>query len=492
MNNPRDTSQDALFSMIKTVVRHSVVYGFFDMLARISSLVLLPLYTHVLSAADFGTLEIFVVSQGLLLIVLVLGFNSALVRFYTTAPEGEDRRRYFRTAFTGVVLVAGVLGVILIAAAPIFSNLFFGDASRTMHWRVLFATVILDAAGAMFLALFRSQERPVRYSLINLGRFMVILVLNVILVGVLEMGVKGALLGNFIGACVGTLFGLVLAGREFGIGISGARLGRLAKFGLPLVVHGVALTLMMASAAYFLKGYGTLTDVGIYRVGQKVAMAMSVITTAFTVAWLPVQFRIFRAEGAQAIYSRVITYYLFVTCGVLVVVSSYSYEIVRLISAPEFEQAGSIVLLILASYLVQGLHYLATTGITLTDRTQWVSLVAGVSVLGNLGINFLLIPSYGMMGAAWASLLSFIFLAVFMKVVADRFYVIPIEGRRVMILLIAVGLVLGINGILIGHGSASAALAKIVPLVMFPMVLAGAGFFTSEERIRVLGLIQRR
>ena len=59
-------------------------------------------------------------------------------------------------------------------------------------------------------------------------------------------------------------------------------------------------------------------------------------------------------------------------------------------------------------------------------------------------------------------------------------------------LLIAVGLVLAINVLLIGHDSVTDALIKIVPLVMFPVVLGGAGFFNSEERVRFLGLIRRR
>lgn len=492
MTTLRDSSQDTHFSMIKTVVRHSAIYGFFDMLGKATALILVPLYARALSPADYGTLEIFTVTgTALLLPVLLLGFQSALVRYYATAETPEEGRQYFRTALTSVLVVATGAWVALFLTAPALSRLFFGQANLTWHWRTVFSAVLVDAAGFMILALFRSQERPVRYSWVTLTRFGVLMGTNVILVGVLGMGVKGALIGNLVGALAGLLLGFLLALREVGIGFSTERFRRLAGFGLPLVVNAVAVTFVMGRAdRYFLKAMGTLSDVGVYALGYKVAMILSVLVNAFMVAWFPLIFRIAREPDAKAIFSRVISYYLLVTGFVVVAISSYAHEIVDLVAKTAYDRAAGVVLLILGAYLCQGLYTIMTAGVSLTDRTRWMSLVAAASALVNLGANWVLVPLYGIHGAAWAALVSYAFLAVSMRVVSQRYYPIPVE-RRVLLLAAVTAAALVANLVLLGHGSLGRALVKLLPLALFPVVLRVTGFFSREERIRARAWLAR-
>lgn len=485
MTNLRDSSQDTHFSMIKTVVRHSAIYGFFDMLGKATALVLLPLYARALTPADYGTLEIFTVTgTALLTPLLLLGFQSALVRYYATARSPEEGRDYFRTALTTVLGTSFAAWLVLFLAAPALSRLFFGQASMTWHWRTVFSAVLVDAAGYMILALFRSQERPVRYSSVTLTRFGILMGTNVILVGVLGMGVKGALIGNLAGAVAGLGLGVLLALREVGIGFSLPRFRQLAGFGLPLVVNAVAVTFVMGRAdRYFLKALGTLSDVGVYALGYKIAMILSVLVNAFMVAWFPIIFRIAREPDAKAIFSRVLTYYLLATGFVAVAISSYASEIVDLVAKPEYERAASVVLLILGAYLFQGIYTIMTAGVSLTDRTRWMSLVAAVSAAVNLGANLVLVPAYGIHGAAWAALGSYAFLAAAMGAVSRRYYPIPVE-RRVALLAGVTAAVLVMNLSVLGHGTAVRALAKVLPLVLFPVLLRVTGFFSREERIR--------
>jgi O-antigen/teichoic acid export membrane protein len=240
-----------------------------------------------------------------------------------------------------------------------------------------------------------------------------------------------------------------------------------------------------------LKAFGTLTEVGVYSLGTKVGMIMSVLVNAFVVAWLPVMFRISREAEAKVIYSRVLTYYLLVTGALLLAVTSYRHEVVGLIARPEYADATGVVLLVLAAYMLQGVYYVATVGVVLTDRTQWVSLVAGIAAVLSLGLNLALIPPFGMYGAAWAMLLSFVFLAVFMRVIAERHYSIPLEGRRIVTLLVAGAVVLIVNTGLIGHETPAMAVFKLVPLALFPVLLWVGRFFSTDELVRGQAIIRR-
>ena len=198
MNASPDRSQDNLFYLIKTVARHSAVYGLFDFIGKATQLLLAPLYTHVMTSAEYGLLETFTAASPLLITVLLMGFNSALVRYYTKAESPPEATGYFRTALTSVAVFSGLLWLILMFASPLISRLIIGDASMAGLWRLLVSAVTLDAIGAVFLALFRSQSRPYRYSWVNLARFATVLGLNVLFVGFLKQGVRGVLTGNLI------------------------------------------------------------------------------------------------------------------------------------------------------------------------------------------------------------------------------------------------------------------------------------------------------
>jgi O-antigen/teichoic acid export membrane protein len=487
----RDRTQDVLYSLVKTMARHSAVYGIFDFLGRAGAFLLVPLYARVMAPAEFGTLEIFTVSWALLLTVLVLGFNSALVRYYVPERDPAVRTAFFRTAFTTVLLTAGAAAVILFAAAPAVSRLIFHDSTRTGLWRLLFLWVLVDAAGIMLLSLFRSQGRPYRYSLVNLTKLFSVLLLNILLVGVLRKGVAGALTGNLLGSVLGMLLGLAWSRREFGLSIRRDLLRRLAGFGLPLVVSGLGLYVMNSADRFFLNGFGDLTELGIYSLGYKVGLSMSVILNAFVVAWPPIMFRIADEENAPVIFARVLTYYTLVTCGILIAVASMSHEIVFVIAGSEYAPAAALVPLILIAYLVQGIYYILSVGVTVTDRTKWVPVVVGAAAVVNLAGNYLLIPHFKIWGAAWATLISFLCLPVGMWLVARRFYPILFEARRLMILLAGTAVVLAVNLALIGHVGPVDFVLKLAVMLAFPVLLVVLGFFSGEERVRARQFLQR-
>lgn len=488
----RDRTQDTLYSLIKTMARHSAVYGVFDFLGRAGAFLLVPLYTRVMAPDEYGTLEIFTVSWALLLTVLVLGFNSALVRYYVPERDPEARREYFRTAFTTVLLVGVAATAVMLPAAPAANRLVFGREAGVGLWRLLLLWVLVDALGTMMLSLFRSQGRPLRYSLVNLGKLLSILLLNLLLVGVFRLGVTGALTGNILGSSLGLALGLLGAGPDLGLSLGKDRLRKLAGFGLPLVISGLGFYVMNSSDRFFLNSFGNLSQLGIYSLGYKVGLSMSVLVSAFVVAWLPNLFRIAEEKNAPEIIARILTYYLLVTCSILLAVGSMSYEIVFVIAGPAYWPAAAVVPLILVSYLVQGVYFIFSVGVTVTNRTRLISLVVGVAALVNLAGNLLLIPRYGIWGAAWATLVSFLSLPAGMWLTARRYYPILFETKRLLLILAGTGLVLFVNLAVIGHRGALDFLLKLGMLIAFPLLLAAAGFFSREERLRIRQLLSRR
>ncbi len=472
-----------------------MVYGLFDFLGKAGAIILVPLYAKMLGPTEYGMLELFTVTGALFLITSVMGFNSALTRYYVTENNEDEKNKIFQTAFLTTLTVAGVIMVILSLTAPAISSVFFTIPVYANYWRILFITVFSDAATAILLALYRSQTKPGLYSSVNFSKLVLTLVLNVLFVGFLRQGVYGVLMGNLIGSICGLVLSLVFSAKLIRIRFSWRYLVLLAKFGLPLLVSGFAFFIINSADRYFLTEYTGLAVLGAYALGYKVGMLMSLAVNAFVVAWLPLMFKIAADSQAKKTFATVLTYYLFIACAILIAIGSFGHEIVNLMGTPEYSAASRIIIYVLISYLFQGAFYIMATGVFLKDQTKAISLVAGISAVINISANFLLIPTYGIMGAAVATVISYAFLPIGIYLPSQHYYRINFETHRIFKIILSTVLILIFNNVIIGRGNLSLDVTKFALVIFYPTFLLVLGFFTDEEFTRgkiVLKKVVRR
>ncbi len=480
---------DGVFYWVRTLTKHSLVYGIFDFLGKAGAFVLIPVYTRMLPPSAYGTIELFLVTGTIVLIVVVMGFNSALTRYYTTERDERSQHLFFSTAFTAVLgtSIVALLGMLL--AAPAVSDLVFDSPRYADHWRLVSITVMIDAMGAILLSLLRAQGLPTHYSMINLSKLLSTLVLNVVFVAIFRWGVAGVLAANCIGSFVGFVLGVSLRFREIRFQISVSHLRMLWKFGAPLVAGGFGLMFMNSADRYFVKAYTSLADLGTYALGYRIGMIMSLVINAFVVAWPPIMFRISKEAHSRATFSAIMTYYLLATCFILVAVGSFSKELVALLSAQEYGEASGIIVFILVSYLLQGMYYVLSTGVSITDNTKVIPFIVAAGAAVNLTGNIILIPEYGIWGAAVATVASYAVLPVGMLFTSQHYYRIPYDGRRIAMIVSVTTVLLLINLTFFGTVSIVNAVIKSLVIILFPTGLLLLGFFTVEERHRLKALL---
>ncbi|KPK69200.1 hypothetical protein AMJ82_06210 [candidate division TA06 bacterium SM23_40] len=217
----------------------------------------------------------------------------------------------------------------------------------------------------------------------------------------------------------------------------------MLRFGLPFVPSGLALWILTLADRYYLERLADFTEVGLYSLGYQVGMVIVLVLMAFQLAWPQYAFSVSRRPDAPVLYASVLRLYAFILVTVAFIIALFSRQIIGLISPPEFLPAAAVVPLVLASYICYGSYLVFSVGIMLAERTSFNMLVAGGAALLNLGLNLLVIPRYGMMGAAWTTLISYGALAVGMYVVSQRCYRIPYApGRALAILILAAALYL--------------------------------------------------
>jgi O-antigen/teichoic acid export membrane protein len=133
------------------------------------------------------------------------------------------------------------------------------------------------------------------------------------------------------------------------------------------------------------------------------------------------------------------------------------------------------------AYIFQGLNRYFLSGAYIAKRTLHLGLIGGITAALNFGLNYVLISRYGMMGAAWATALSFMAMAGFAYWVSQHARPIPYNFFRLIIpLSVATGLYLLSTLVPSGHIVVALAI-KIGIFLLFPLVLFVTGFFERRE-----------
>jgi O-antigen/teichoic acid export membrane protein len=127
--------------------------------------------------------------------------------------------------------------------------------------------------------------------------------------------------------------------------------------------------------------------------------------------------------------------------------AAFATDIIRILLTPEFEPARHVVPFSAFAAVLYGVYTLAGTGLNVQGKTRWIASIFAIAAAINVGLNIVLIPIFGFMGAAYATLAGYVFLAIATGAMSDRYYRIPWQLGSVLGAL-AIGLGLGIAALL--------------------------------------------
>jgi O-antigen/teichoic acid export membrane protein len=472
---------------IRRLARHSAIYGLGGILSRLMAVFLLPLYTSYLGTEGFGKIETVTALSTVLVIVLSAGISSAFFRFYFDSKDPARRTLVVRTAFwftMGMATVGLIVGCIL--ATPIAHLLRLGDDP----WLVRAGAVGLwsQMNYAQLTNLFRVEERSVQFVIASIANILITVGVTVLLVVGLHKGPTGAVVGNFVGTLA--VYLVLLGYRRYQLGWQFDRglLREMNRFGLPLVPSALALWAINFIDRFFVALYKGQAEVGVYSLAVRASSVIVFLMIAFRLAWPAFAYSIDDDSSARRTYSYVLTYLLFICCWISLALGTLAPWIVKVLAPtkPAFHRADEAVgLLAFASTAYAGYTVLAI-GIGRARQTQFNWIVSGAAAALNVALNFVLIPRYGMMGAAVSTAAAYVALFLGMTLNSQRVYPVPYQWRRVLTLS-AVAVALTAVGYELRSLPIAVALCLAYPLLLLPL-----GFYLPAERARLRRLVPLR
>lgn len=483
-----------MFAQLRNFLKHSLIYSISNIASKAIGIVLLPLYTSVIPLAEFGILAIVEVTIAIGVELLSFGQSQAILLFDNLQQYKETKRRIFFTS-TAFLIVTGLVGIIGIYFVRYPLEYFFHVSKFLIDNALLvFSIITVRMLNDFFLGKLRSEERSLLYTIIGVIKLVFTLVVTIYFVAFQNMGIAGILYAYIIGdgiACV-LLCLTVIQSMEFRFDLT--ILKTSLQLGFPLVFGSLAGMILNVSDRYIIRLYRTPEEVALYDLGYRVAGFLNIfIIMPFSIAWAPNALKMYEQPNAQRYFSKVMTYFTFLLVWVGLGLALFSKELIKFFALnPAYWPSYTIVPIITLAYVFLGMRLVSVLGIYLTKQTRYIGVTTIACALCNVVANFILVPRYGMMAAAYTTLGAFLLLHIISNIISDRYYKIPFEQWKLLILIgIGVVLFIGTTSISFGNKSITFAMKSII-VIIFPGILYPFRFYEEIELQTIKNIITKR
>jgi len=488
-----------MLSRLKYFFKHTVIYSLSNVMIKLAGFFLIPLYTNTLylSAADFGLFGIIDVSLTIATEVLTLGQGNSILMF-NNSEEFKDKKQ---TAFFTVVIYTSIISfaffVLVLTFTPFLTSMFSEPLKYAAYLRWCGSIVLVRIINNILLSKLRADEKSSRFTLVNVSKTLIMLCLTIYFLTTLKLGVLGILYASFIAEVIALILMLP------SVLLSFVRMERIKfdketmragiKFGLPIALSVIGAMLLSVSDRYILKIFTDFKTVAVYDLGYRISGVINMfVILPFSYTLLPNAFTVSGKSGDKRYFSKLLTYLTFILVWLGLAQSFFSEEFIMFFTSNSlYALSYSVIPIITFSYVFSGMRTVSMVGFYLMKKTGYIAYLILLAASVNIVLNIIFIPVFGMITAAYSTLISFALLHISSQVLANRHYPIPFENLKLLkLLLCGVVLFLLVNFISI-DSLILKIIVKIAALIIFPLLLFVLKFYEPGELRSLKGFYKK-
>ncbi len=408
------------------LLRQSGVYALGNVVLKASGLILAVFYLDpaYLPQADFGYLSQLDALARLVLLLGGLGLPLGLIKFSLAMTTSEEERASVpSTALVVAIASSALLLAVGWMGASTVASVVLDDSSRAPLIRFFAVYIAFKTVGDVGYAELRARERPGLFVLALAVEWFVLIGAVVFFLAVAGEGLLGVMKGYaasavVIGLGLGGWVGLV-AGKGFSLTLA----KRLMVFGAPLVAAGLASRFLNIGDRFIIDALLGPAPVAVYEWASKLGGTLNMFfVQSFQLAFTVIGLKALATdESAAPLHRRVFRHFSIWTAWAVLGVALFSRDVTGLFTdQAEYLTVEPLVLLIALGFLMNGIYFIAVNVLYAAGRTRTVAISVALAAAANVGLNLLLIPRFGLIGAAIATFVAFGALACGTGVIAER------------------------------------------------------------------------
>ncbi len=417
-------------SHVKTLFSHSLYYGIGLFLNRSLSVLLLPLYTDYFSTQELGVYSLIFSLWIFLNILYMFGTETSFLKFFIDAKDHTEKGSIYCTTLTMISVTSAVFSAILYFASGSIAELIQFDniPQASFLIKILALLIFFDALSRYPLLLLRANLKAKTYAVITAVSLVINLTLNLILIMSYGYGIE-AIFYAYTASVIFTLTAGLIVTREYLTPkVSAQLMKQLVSYGNKFIYIGIFVILISQSDRYFLKYFFDESLVGIYSANYRLASVMTLAIASFKFAWTPYFLNLGENPESKKVIANVFTYFVFIALSIFLFFSFFTAPLAQInffgihILAPEYWPGLGILPLILGAYFFLGLADNLNAAPFLKNKTSLLLFASAIAFALNVILNFTLTPSYGIFGASWAILITYIIQFITLYIISQRIF----------------------------------------------------------------------
>ena len=381
------------------------------LLAKLLNYIFRVVVSRYYGAADYGLFSLGLAVVGIIATLSLLGLPQGIVRYVSQFRASRDREGINRVISSSLKITVPLSLVLFLLiyflsdflAGSVFSKPELGSLLRILSFSIPllvllanFEKLVLAFQKVEYTVLARSLvENLLKVLLVILFLFWGLSVEWVAMAYVFSLAIALLLLYYFLKKKVYSLKGVF--SRKFKI------MPSLVKFSLPLFVSDVFAYLLVWTDTLVIGYFLSAVDVGIYNVAAPTAMLVYVIPTTIKTMFYPVMSERYSSGNYAKFFKRMGDWVLFLTLPVASFLVLFAEEFILLFFGTEFVSGTSVLIIICLAYFIYSLFMTSHIMLYVMKKTKLVLFNTVLSVILNIILNIVMIPKYGILGAALAT-----------------------------------------------------------------------------------------
>jgi len=448
-------------SSIRSLAGQTALYGLSSIVGRFLNYLLVPIYTRVFAPEAYGVVSEFYAYATFFNVVFTYGMETALFHF---SRKSENPGFIYKNALSTITFSSIILsGLLILFSQPIATVAGYKAHPEYISWLALI--LAFDAICSIPFAELRLAEKAKKFATFKLLNIIFNIGLNLFFLvfakGLYEEGSKtGKLLYNpdigvgyvFISNLAASALSLLLFSsslKNITTKIDGVLVKKMLRYALPLMIAGFAgminETLDRAIYKYLVPDKSVaLHQLGIYSACYKVAVVMTLFIQTFRYAAEPFFFSHSKKEKGRGLNAVVLNYFMATCCVIFVVVMLY-INLFMYFVGEEYRVGAAVVPVLLMANLFLGVYIYLSLWYKLSGETHYGAWFSIIGALITIVLLLFMIPAFGYMGAAWATLICYGIMMVMSYITGQKKYPIPYDLKALTLLLVSAILTYFIN-----------------------------------------------
>jgi len=464
---------------LRRLASTGAAYTAASIISKLIAVALLPIYTRYLSPSDYGAAEVLFAAVVAASIVIRLGVVEALLRFYYKTDE--DPGQTVATSFSALFWAGTISALVLLPFAAPISDLLLGQTDTELT-RIAIGGLWVLTLSEYLLTIFRLDERAKAFFAVTMASVLLTIPVTLVLVVYYDLGAEGLLLGSYGTGIAVVLFLIAYHRKRLSLIPDLPLLKRMMRFGLPTMPAELSLSsLSFVDRIIIARSLG-LAEAGLYSLAVKVSQSVNVLVRGFQLAFPPLAYSIVDDDEAANAYSAVVTWFVVLMAMVITAIWLTAPWLIRIFAAPEYFGAVDAVGPVAAGTALYAIYMVLLVVLGRTGRTEFNFPATLAGVTANIGLNLILVPIWGIVGAAISLVISYSVVLILMYIFTQRLFPVPYEWLRLLKVVGSSAVLIAIGEVFVPNDGIAFLAIRLLLIAALPALMILTGFFTPSEK----------